>query len=133
MVGVRCFMTLALDAVAWYHDVEAKSYAKFRSLSPERDMARAACHFGLSGVDRVTNLVRRAEKSYIESRKWKQDRIDAGPEHRTQGLTLAKPPPVSASCRLPRRGVNPNPTSRLFLVSTRITANVIRAGVIVGS
>ena len=31
MVGVRCFMTLAFDVVAWHHDVEAESDPKFRS------------------------------------------------------------------------------------------------------
>ena len=32
-----------LDTVAWYHDVEAESYPKFRSESPGRDMAAWLC------------------------------------------------------------------------------------------
>ena len=74
-----------LDSVASYYDVDAESYAMFRSQAPGRDMAAWLCRkwtgatlrqlgpfFGLSGVDSVSNLVRRAEKRYAESRKWKR-------------------------------------------------------------
>ena len=74
-----------LQAVASHHEVEAESYAQFRSQAPGRDMAAWLCRkwtgatlrelgpcFGLAGVDSVSNLVRRAEKRYTESRKWKR-------------------------------------------------------------
>ena len=73
------------DAVASYHDVEAKSYAKFRSQSPGRDMAAWLCrkwtgatlrelgsHFGLSGIDKRVKFSATSRKKHAESRKWKQ-------------------------------------------------------------
>ena len=67
-----------LNAVSSHHDVEAESYARFRSQAPGRDIAawlyrkwtgatlrELGPYFGLSGVDSVSNLVRRAEKSSL--------------------------------------------------------------------
>jgi len=74
-----------LKAVASHHDVTAEDYARFRSVAAGRDMAAWLCRkwtgatlrelgksFGLGGTDSVSNLVRRAEARYNESRKWKQ-------------------------------------------------------------
>ena len=73
-----------LAAVANYHAVNVEDYQRFRSQAPGRDLAAWLCrkwtgatlralgpHFGLEGVDSVSNLVRRAEQRYTESRKWK--------------------------------------------------------------
>ena len=60
-------------------------YAVFRSLAAGRDMAAWLCRrwtgatlaelgpsFGLTGTDRVSNLVRRAEKRRRESANWRE-------------------------------------------------------------
>ncbi len=73
-----------VSATASVHEVDPDDYAKFRSIAAGRDMAAWLCRrwsgatlrelgplFGLSGTDSVSNPVRRAEKRYKESRKWR--------------------------------------------------------------
>ncbi len=75
-----------IAAAAAYHGVESADYAVFRSAAAGRDMAAWLCRrwspatlrelgprFGLSGVDSVSNLVRRAEQRHKESSRWRQD------------------------------------------------------------
>ncbi|EMI15474.1 hypothetical protein RMSM_07596 [Rhodopirellula maiorica SM1] len=75
-----------IAAAATYHAVEPADYAVFRSVAAGRDMAAWLCRrwsaatlrelgprFGLSGVDSVSNLVRRAEQRHKESSRWRQD------------------------------------------------------------
>ncbi|WP_153556762.1 hypothetical protein [Roseimaritima sediminicola] len=75
-----------IAATAAYHGVEPADYAVFRSTAAGRDMAAWLCRrwspatlrelgprFGLPGVDSVSNLVRRAERRYQESRQWRHD------------------------------------------------------------
>ena len=82
VIGLRSLV--CRTAVANYHDVNAEDYKRLRCQAPGRDMAAWLCrkwtgatlrtlgpHFGLEGVDSVSNLVRRAEQRYTESRKWK--------------------------------------------------------------
>jgi len=74
-----------LQAVATDHHARVAGDARIRGLAPGRDMAAWLCrkwtgatlrelgpHSGLSGTDSVSNLVRRAEKRFATSRKWKQ-------------------------------------------------------------
>ena len=74
-----------ITATAEGHRVEPEEYAKFRSAAAGRDMAAWLCRrwsggtlrelgpwFGLTGADSVSNLVRRAERHYKESSKWRR-------------------------------------------------------------
>ena len=78
-----------IEATAANHGVDASGYAAFRSSAAGRDMAAWLCrrwtgetlaqlgpHFGLSGTDSVSNLVRRAQRRHDESTRWHQRAVD---------------------------------------------------------
>ena len=105
----------ASQVLGW-HGVDASQYAAFRSQATGRNMAAGFCRcwigatlaqpgpsFGLTGTDRVSNLVCRAQQLYRQSANWRKTATEieatlylkrqtgwSRAEHRTQGLTLAK-------------------------------------------